>query len=639
MDVVANNIANADNKTFKRSDVGFATLQPTRHLGVELGHGVEVHSIKNAFTGVIANSISANRSSKSFTDSTLNFYNQIESILSPGEGSLHNRVANFFDQLSALTANPSSKSLRSHTIETAQSMTAEFHHVMEQMVQLKRSAFDQVRSEIESLNDRFAELHKVTSSIQAKRGTGNSISALTSDRDRLLNEISDKIDLNLKTLPNGQILAFAGNGQLAISETKVELSLDGRKSGDFEITSNVLNTNLKFGSGSLASYQWINNSVIPDYEAQLNNLSQEIMQAIDRVHSQGIGINGGFQSVTGSRSVEDPTEPLSKSSIAFPVVGGDMFVSTVDETGGKKLHRLTIDPRVDTLEDFAAKLFSVDGLNATIDPKTKTLSITTKPGMKFDFSGGIESEPDLNQFSGTSKPSLSGTYSGTQNNEFQFEAVSSGEVGVSENLTVQIRDKAGAVMKTVDIGKGYVAGSEIEITDGIKVTFDSGSLLAGDRFSAATVRKSDETGALVALGLNTFFQGTGATTFRVNDHLSDDPDMLATSKNGKSGDSANTINMLMVRDESRSNLDDLSIEQNILQLARRSGTQAQDLKMDSLNLETLRNQLELERTAVAGVDQSEELVKLMQLQKAYQMNAEVITASDENLDVLIALLG
>ena len=67
----------------------------------------------------------------------------------------------------------------------------------------------------------------------------------------------------------------------------------------------------------------------------------------------------------------------------------------------------------------------------------------------------------------------------------------------------------------------------------------AGTAAAGDTFSVPLLADADETGVLVALGLNEFFSGADAADIAVTDSVSEDPMRIAAS--GNRPDSASSM--------------------------------------------------------------------------------------------------
>ena len=77
----------------------------------------------------------------------------------------------------------------------------------------------------------------------------------------------------------------------------------------------------------------------------------------------------------------------------------------------------------------------------------------------------------------------------------EIAALASGDgvVGVTPGLTVEVRDAAGTLVATLDVGQGYSPGDELELPDGVRVSFGAGELSAthGDVFELDVVVDGD----------------------------------------------------------------------------------------------------------------------------------------------------
>jgi hypothetical protein len=100
-------------------------------------------------------------------------------------------------------------------------------------------------------------------------------------------------------------------------------------------------------------------------------------------------------------------------------------------------------------------------------------------------------------FTGSSSalPTIGGIYDGDQGDDTLTFTVSSGGVVGLLAARIQVRDGQNQLIQTLNFGLGYQAGTELVLTNGLKVSLASGSLAAGDSFQ---VQVSTTTGSTVA---------------------------------------------------------------------------------------------------------------------------------------------
>jgi flagellar hook-associated protein FlgK len=317
-----------------------------------------------------------------------------------------------------------------------------------------------------------------------------------------------------------------------------------------------------------------------------------------------------------------------------------LYVSVTQNSSGQRpTTRIAIDPATQSLQDIATALSAVGHIQAVVNTQTNTLSILAESGYSFDFAGRLDTSFDVSSFTGSAAPALSGAYIGAANDGFQFTVVGTGTVGVTPGLTVEVRNAAGQLVNSLNVGAGYEAGTALAVADGVSFSLGAGTLNDGDVFTSPMVAEPDTSGLLVALGLNTFFSGTSAGDIQVNEALLDNPSLLATSRSGESGDITNLNNLLALRDSPLLAAGTQTFEEYLNDMTVRSGSMVGQQTVVSENLENLGTRLQDDWLSFSGVDPNEELVSMIQYQRAFQAASQYLAAVNETLDSLFRILG
>ncbi|MEZ5966725.1 MAG: flagellar hook-associated protein FlgK [Planctomycetota bacterium] len=238
------------------------------------------------------------------------------------------------------------------------------------------------------------------------------------------------------------------------------------------------------------------------------------------------------------------------------------------------------------------------------------------------------------------KIEVKGTYTGSDNRRLTFRPDADGQIGVTPGLTVGVFDETGSRVATVQVGGGrYAPGDEIEVLDGIKVSFGPGDVSAsnGNVFALDALADTDTTDVLVALGMNSVFWGNSASTLTVNEDLVRDPELLAAGTSGFSGDASNLQRLLDVRDLPLGTLGDASLEDFWAGVVGGIGFESSAAAATSQAQDNLLGALEAERTAVSGVDLDEEMIDLVRFQQAFQAASRFISTVSELSQTLVNL--
>jgi len=138
-----------------------------------------------------------------------------------------------------------------------------------------------------------------------------------------------------------------------------------------------------------------------------------------------------------------------------------------------------------------------------------------------------------------------------------------------------------------------------------------------------------------------FTEGNALETIEVNPLILADPDLIAASLDGFSGDGTNALNLAGVYDTQ--GLGELgertSVKSFYQSLIGELGVRTNEANTMRDNSDVLRQQVEENRMSVSSVSIDEEITNLIKFQHAYNAAARSMTAVDEMLDRMINNMG
>lgn len=148
---------------------------------------------------------------------------------------------------------------------------------------------------------------------------------------------------------------------------------------------------------------------------------------------------------------------------------------------------------------------------------------------------------------------------------------------------------------------------------------------------------NDTSGALAAIGINTFFTGSSSGDIGVNSLIQENQNLLATGQGGGPSDNRNALQLAVVFEQPVDSLGGASIDDFYRTVVSgvAQGTSAE--KARAAGLDQFRESLRGQREQFSGVSLDEEAVRLIEFQQAYAASARVIRAVDELFDVLVNL--
>lgn len=635
IDVSAQNLANANTPGYHRRDL---LLQERVLASVSgRGTGVDIDTIRRIRSSVTEGLLTNNISLMAFADARLETLNRIETLISPGDGSVNDRLQGFFLSMHELSSRPGDATLQKLVIERGSQLASQVKSVSQDIRQVRAELDLEIRSIVDEVNNLTQEVASLQTVLLRETKAGSPVNALRDQLERVTNQLAEYIDIESQELNNQHVISRFATGVGVVGHTAPTLKFD-IQDGEAVVIREGSDTPLRFSGGKLGGLLSARNDLARGVESDLDQFATDLIRAVDSVHSQGIGRLGSFDVLTGTRDVADPDASLVNAG-DFPITSGPLFIYVTDKTTGEStLNRIDIDANTDSLNDLAASISGITGISGVVRPDSGVLTIAASPDHTFDFTGRVPTRPTISSITGTSDLTLSGAFTGADNDTFTLEAQSGGTVGLTDELFIDVRNNAGELVKRLNVGKGYEPGSDIEVAEGVFVSFAAGTLNGGDAATTDVVSNSDPTGALVALGLNSFFSGSSAHDISVDDSIRANAGRFAASLSGAPSDSRNLNRILQVRDAFVALDGTRTLAQSVADLTSRVGS---EVASDSLALEGLgiaQQQLETQRDAVSGVDPNEELVKMMNFQRSFQAASRVIASVEAAYDDLFSII-
>ena len=220
------------------------------------------------------------------------------------------------------------------------------------------------------------------------------------------------------------------------------------------------------------------------------------------------------------------------------------------------------------------------------------------------------------------------------NGSFVIE-VKDGKTGKTKTYDIAVRQQGLASDTTAQ-----QLATSINAIDGIsaRITNDGRFEIKSDAEAIKFSFASDTSGALAALGINTFFRGDSASTIEVRPSIVADPSLLAVSLKGVGNGADNAIRIAEAFSKSTDLLGGRSI--NALYDGMIADT-TRDINSQKGITDGLRNfqqTLEAQHLGISGVNLDEEAVKMLLYQRAFQASSKLISVASEMLDTLVHII-
>ncbi|MBU8922182.1 MAG: flagellar hook-associated protein FlgK [Bacteroidales bacterium] len=300
-----NNISNINNPGYSRQEALLQSNIPTVSPVGILGNGVTVSTIRRATAEFYTRQLRDETSSMNGWNARSSTLSHMETIFNePSDSGMANKIDEFFNSWNTLASEPESGSARIDIVESARSMCAMFHNMDESLQELRDNLNDQIVSDVGAVNELTEKIASLNNMIVEVESIGHTAGDYRDERDRLLQQLSGIIQVEIREDDFGSIdLFIRGVNVVHRSET---VSLDIQQNDDGEtVTMQVVlkgqHVSLNLGEGSLAGLLHSRDGYVNDTQESLDYLAASFIERVNELHNSGWSPEGsGFDFFRGT---------------------------------------------------------------------------------------------------------------------------------------------------------------------------------------------------------------------------------------------------------------------------------------------------------------------------------------------------
>ncbi len=631
---IGHNISNVNTPGYSRQSLSLESRKPDDSPYGPIGAGVSIKEIVRIKDDLLNSQINSFKSMYGSAEVQSDMLQNIESIFNElSEFSLNSMLEKFFESVQNLSLNPVDTSARDQLLQDAQNLATQgFRSLHEQFRNLTLDASKRIEASVSDLNSITSEIASLNKRInEIELGTsGENANDLMDKRDILINELSELSDIRVITNSRNSSVDILLGGTLVVHAENHE-----------EITTAIVGDGIAriqglstagINGGKLEGLLNMQDVTIPKYTQFIDTLAASFIKEVNNIHSEGMGLGGGFTTLTSTNAVNDADDLLTDTGLSFIPDAGDLYITvTNDSTGSITKNTISIASN-ETLNTLTAKITALSDVTAS--NTNGILTISANSGYSFNFSKELDPNPGN---IGSAPTTFSGYYTGDDNDTFTLTVVDAGvdgEIGKG-TAKIEVTDSSGTVISTLDVGSSYVLGNQLSIADGVSVSFGGGNIALTQNVTLDVVSDPDTSNVLTSLGLNTFFEGDDASTIGVSQYIANDISKIAAASSTSPGDNTNALRLIDLQHSSLTSGATFSdfLHGSVAQLGIE--TKAQNSSKESF--QTILTNLGNRRQEVSGVSIDEEMVNTLRFQQAFQASARFISAITETSKILMEM--
>ncbi len=629
----AHNTANVYTAGYSRQVAEIATGSAISSGSGFIGSGANVTTVSRSYDRYLTAQLGTAQSASAALATNSVQINRIDTLLADKTSGIAPLMQSFFTSIQGVANTPADPAARQQMISSAQALASKFRATDQYLSDLNSSVNEQIVGSVDQINtyaSKIASLNQQISQISAMAG-GQPPNDLLDQRDQLVSDLSQVVDVKVLQQDNGKYNVFIATGQSlvvgdyasqmvavnsAADPSRKAVALQGFAGNTSELSDSAITGG---ALGGLMSFR--RDTLIPTQNA-IGRLAMSVADAVNAQHKLGVDLNGALgkdfftQAVPGVLSNAKNTGNLefgATVSDASKLTTSDYNVSVTDVAGTLtySVTRLSDKTSMGTFTTFpitfdgvslaAASGAAQAGDSFLVQP-TRTGArdldvLTLDPAKVAAASPIVTGNTAANKGSGAlGAATVDASYPGTPlagSLTLSYDAASGSLSGfpATSAVTVTLADGTST---------SYAAGTPVPYTAGAKMSFDgitvgmTGAPAQGDTFTIGknTSGVSDNSNALVlgALQRKTTMAG-GTATF-----------------NGAYS-----------------------------QLVSEVGNRAMAVKVAATTQDSVTGQIKASQQSISGVNQDEETANLLMFQQMYQANAKVIQTASTIFDAILGI--
>lgn len=379
LQVTSNNIANAGNPDYTRQ---IATIQTSKDLeyrpGIFMGTGVNLTGVQRQIDEALMGRLRGSVSDTAGAGTLEQWMGRIESVFNElTDEDLSTQLSNFFNAWSNLANKPQDNGLRQVVLQTGsavaswfQSMRTDFSNLqtdVDARLEARTTDADRIAEQIAQLNGQI---------VTAEGGSSGQANNLRDQRDQLLKQLSQMVNIKTMEQPSGSIDVYVGSEPLISHTTNRGIGLR-KETVDGELQTTVIfkadRGAMKMTSGELGALQEVRSTHLEGVITKVDELAGSLILELNKLHAAGQGL-AGFSNVTGTTAVADATVALTdaRADLDFPPKNGSFVVHVTNKTTGlvsSTLVQVDLDGSGadTTLNSLVADIDGIDDISAAVN--------------------------------------------------------------------------------------------------------------------------------------------------------------------------------------------------------------------------------------------------------------------------------
>jgi flagellar hook-associated protein 1 FlgK len=337
MDATTNNVANANTPGYSRVQPVLAESDPIVVDSVSYGTGVSLEKLQSVRDPILQLRIQEETQQQGQLNAYVTAMQQAQVQFTTSSSDIGTEISNFFSSLNQLSADPTNLALRQGVLTAASNMATAFNNTSNNLTQQRSNLDLQVSQDVSQVNVLTSQIANLNTQISQLQGVNQDASALEDQRDVLIGQLSNLIDVSTIQSDNGLTLTTSNGTALVIGGQSFALSTQTNASGMQDIySSQGSDITSDLTSGELAGLITVRDQTIPNLLSNLDTLAAGLANNLNAANAKGYTLvqqADGTLQAGGDLFVAPPVSGQgAAASMAVAISDPSLIAASSDDT-------------------------------------------------------------------------------------------------------------------------------------------------------------------------------------------------------------------------------------------------------------------------------------------------------------------
>ena len=313
IDITGNNIANVNTPGYSRQRLIIKQNSPIRADNMTISTGVTSdQKIQRFYDQFITAQLNGETESLGRWDAQKQALEKVELMFDESGGNgLGTALDDFFNAWQDLSNNPSGVAERTSLVSAGQYLASTFNETYNNLSSLREDIDTHVVNVVSDVNDMAARIAELNRKVTQVEVNGYNANDYRDERDQLVRDLSEQIDIQSFEDDDGNINVMVGNGKPLVDGVNTWQLTTADNSGVQDVMwqasdGTTVDITAQIPSGELKGWIESRDTLISDYMTQLDTLADGTRTGVNGLHTTGFDLNGaaGVDFFTGTGAVD-----------------------------------------------------------------------------------------------------------------------------------------------------------------------------------------------------------------------------------------------------------------------------------------------------------------------------------------------